>query len=78
MLELTANADVNGRKFDGVDCFLFHPHTDPEASDDDLNKIADLIASHGFDIGSLVAPVWPGTGVLRWELMNSRVNFSMR
>ena len=26
-----------------------------------MKKIADIIASHGFDIGSLVAPVWPGT-----------------
>ena len=61
MLELTAAADVNGQKFEGVDYFLFHPHTDPDASDDDLKKIADLIASHGFKVGSLVAPVWPGT-----------------
>ncbi|MEZ5940335.1 MAG: TIM barrel protein [Planctomycetaceae bacterium] len=61
MLELTAAADVNGQKFEGVDYFLFHPHTDPDASDDDLRKIADLIAGHGFKVGSLVAPVWPGT-----------------
>ena len=61
MLDLTANAEVNGRKFDGVDCFLFHPHTDPEASDDQLKETADLIAGRGFDVGSLVAPVWPGT-----------------
>src|SRR5262245_15680774 len=31
MLELTVNAEVNGQKFDGVDLFLFHPHTDPDA-----------------------------------------------
>jgi sugar phosphate isomerase/epimerase len=61
MLELTAAAEVDGQKFDGIDYFLFLPHTDPEASDDELNRIADLIASHGFDVGSLVAPVWPGT-----------------
>jgi len=61
MLDLTANAEVNGRKFDGVDCFLFHPHTDPEASDDQLKETADLIAGRGFDVGSLVAPVWPDT-----------------
>ncbi len=61
MLELTAAAEVDGVKFDGIDCFLFLPHTDPAASDGDLIKIADLIASHGFDVGSLVAPVWPGT-----------------
>ena len=37
------------------------PHTDPDAGDDELKQIADLVASHGFTIGSLVAPVWPGT-----------------
>ena len=61
MLELTAGAEVNGQKFDGIDYFLFHPHTDPDASDDELKAIADKIASHGFSVGSLVAPVWPGT-----------------
>ena len=61
MLELTAGAEVNGQKFDGIDYFLFHPHTDPEASDDELRTIADKIASHGFSVGSLVAPIWPGT-----------------
>ena len=61
MLELTANAEVNGQKFEGVDYFLFHPHTDPDASDDELKRIADLIASKDLKVGSLVAPVWPGT-----------------
>ncbi|MDP6209528.1 MAG: sugar phosphate isomerase/epimerase, partial [Roseibacillus sp.] len=61
MLELTAAAEVDGQKFDGIDYFLFLPHTDPEASDDELKGIADLIQGKGFDIGSLVAPVWPGT-----------------
>lgn len=61
MLELTAAADVNGRKFDGVDLFLFHTHTDPDASDDAIMAMADKIAAHGLNVGSLVAPVWPGT-----------------
>lgn len=61
MLQLTAAANVNGQKFDGIDYFLFLPHTNPEASDDELKKIADQIASYGFSVGSLVAPVWPGT-----------------
>ena len=61
MLELTAAADVNGQKFEGVDLFLFHPHTDPDATDDDIRKMADKIASYGLNVGSLVAPVWPGT-----------------
>ena len=61
MLQLTAAANVNGQKFDGIDYFLFHPHTDPDASEDDLRRIADQIASYGFTVGSLVAPIWPGT-----------------
>jgi sugar phosphate isomerase/epimerase len=61
MLDLTANASVNGQKYDGVDLFLFHPHTDPDASVDDIKKMADLIASKNLAVGSLVAPVWPGT-----------------
>jgi hypothetical protein len=61
MLDLTAAAEVNGQKFDGIDYFLFHPHTDPYASDDEIRRIADLIAGKGFKVGSLVAPVWGGT-----------------
>jgi sugar phosphate isomerase/epimerase len=61
MLQLTAAANVNGQKFDGIDYFLFLPHTNPEASDSELLKIADQIAGCGFTVGSLVAPVWPGT-----------------
>ena len=61
MLELSAAAEVNGVKFDGIDYFLFLPHTDPDAGDDEIRAIADKIAAHGFTVGSLVAPVWPGT-----------------
>ena len=32
MLELTVAAEVNGKKFEGVDCFYFLPHTDPDSS----------------------------------------------
>ena len=61
MLELTANAEVDGHKFEGVDYFLFHPHTDPDASDDELRDIADRIVAQGLNVGTLVAPIWPGT-----------------
>lgn len=54
MLELTAAAEVNGQKFDGIDYFLFLPHTNPEASDAELHTIADKIADYGFSVGSLV------------------------
>src|SRR5438552_17191536 len=62
MLNLTAAAEVDGAKFDGVDLFLFDPQTNIDSSDDDLKRLADKIASKGFAIGSLVAPVWPPTG----------------
>lgn len=61
MLELTAKAEVDGRRFDGVDLFLFHPHIDPFMSDDAVKVLADSIARYDLTVGSLVAPVWPGT-----------------
>src|SRR5580698_2011722 len=62
MLDLTAKAEVNGVKFDGVDLFLFDPHVSIDSSDDDLKRLADKIRSKGFVVGSVVAPVWPPTG----------------
>jgi sugar phosphate isomerase/epimerase len=62
MLDLTAKASVDGAKFDGVDLFLFDPHVSIDATDSDLKRLADKIASKGFVVGSLVAPVWPPTG----------------
>src|SRR3954467_11557209 len=62
MLDLTAQASVDGTRFDGVDLFLFEPHVSIDASDADLSRLADKIRSKGFVVGSLVAPVWPPTG----------------
>src|SRR5580700_6291357 len=62
MLDLTAAAQVDGVRFDGVDLFLSLPHTDIDSSDDDLALLAENIASKNLCAGSLVAPVWPATG----------------
>jgi sugar phosphate isomerase/epimerase len=62
MLDLTAKAEVNGTKFDGVDLFLFAPHVDIDSSDDDLKRLAEKVRSRNLVIGSVVAPVWPPTG----------------
>ncbi len=62
MLDLTAAANVNGVRFDGVDLFLFDPHVDIDASRGDLERLAERIRRRGFVVGSLVAPVWPPTG----------------
>src|SRR5450755_2989520 len=62
MLTLTAEAEVDGVRFDGVDLFLSAPHTDIDSTDDDLAKLADNLASKKLHAGSLVAPVWGATG----------------
>lgn len=62
MLRLTAAAEVNGTRFDGVDLFLALPHTDIDSSEDDLKRLAENLASYNLVAGSLVAPVWPPVG----------------
>lgn len=62
MLQMTADAEVDGVKFDGVDLFLSSPHTSIDASDDDLKVLAEKLASLNLVAGSLVAPVWPPAG----------------
>lgn len=61
MLDLTTTARVDERRFDGIDLFVFHPHIDPDGSVAELRAMADRFAARGLSVGSLVAPVWPGT-----------------
>ena len=62
MLELTAAAEVDGVKFDGVDLFLADPHTSIDADDDEIKALADKARRTNLAIGSVVAPVWPPVG----------------
>src|SRR5919204_831768 len=62
MLDLTAAAEVDGIRFDGVDLFLFDPHVSIDSTDDDLKKLADRVRARNLVVGSVVAPVWPPTG----------------
>jgi sugar phosphate isomerase/epimerase len=62
MLDLTAAAEVEGVKFDGVDLFLADPHTSIESGADDIKRLADKIRSRNLEVGSVVAPVWPPVG----------------
>jgi len=62
MLDLTAAAEVDGIKFDGVDLFLADPHTSIDVTDDGIKELADKAASRNLVIGSAVAPVWPPVG----------------
>ncbi|MCP4379982.1 MAG: TIM barrel protein [Hyphomicrobiales bacterium] len=62
LLELTAGAEVDGQKFDGIDLFIAAPHFDIDSSPDEVKKMADHIAGFGLKIGSMVAPIWRGAG----------------
>jgi sugar phosphate isomerase/epimerase len=62
MIELTANAEVDGVKFDGFDLFLALPHLDIDGSGDEVKKMADKARRKNLNIGSLVAPVWGNVG----------------
>jgi sugar phosphate isomerase/epimerase len=59
MIEMTAAAEIDGVKFDGVDVGLFDPSInldDPDCP----KRLADKVSAHNLVIGSLVAPIWGG------------------
>ncbi len=60
MIEMTAAAEVDGVKFDGIDIGLFDPHYNLSTKEDDIKKLAEKASKHGLEIGSLVAPIWGG------------------
>lgn len=62
MLDLTAAAEVDGVKFDGADLFLYAPHVDIDASDDEIKKLADKARARNLVYGTVTAPIWPPTG----------------
>ncbi len=62
MIEMTAAAEVNGQRFDGIDLFLSDPHISIDSSGDDLKRLADKVRAKQLVVGSLVAPVWAPTG----------------
>lgn len=62
MLSMTAAAEVDGVKFDGIDLFLSDPHISIDSSTDDIKALAEKISGLGLEVGSLVAPVWEPTG----------------
>jgi sugar phosphate isomerase/epimerase len=63
LLKMTAAAEVDGVKFDGVDIGLLDPHFNIDMSDDDIKKLADKVSNYKLNIGSLVAPIWAGSAM---------------
>jgi hypothetical protein len=62
LLQLTANAEADGQKFDGVDLFITAPHFDIDSDADAVKRMSDHIAGYGLTVGSFVAPIWAGAG----------------
>ena len=62
MLTLTEAAEVDGKKYDGVDLFLYQPHLDIDAPREEIQRLAARIAKNGLQVGTVVAPIWADTG----------------
>ena len=58
MLDMTAKAEVNGVKFDGVDLFMSDPHTSIDSKVKDVKALASKLKKRKLVAGSIVAPVW--------------------
>ena len=62
MIDMTVKAEVNGKKFDGVDLFLSEPHVSIDSSEEDIAILADKLRASNLEAGSVVAPVWEDNG----------------
>ncbi|MEJ7768664.1 MAG: TIM barrel protein [Chitinophagaceae bacterium] len=63
MLQMTATAEVDGIKFDGIDIGLLDPHINIGSADDEIKRLADKVGTLNLNIGSLVAPIWGGSAM---------------
>jgi sugar phosphate isomerase/epimerase len=75
LLTLTADAEVDGIKFDGIDIGLFEPHFDVDSTDDGIKKLADKVSALNLNIGSVVAPIWPPAGGSAMGTKEARAQF---
>ena len=62
LLKLTANAEVDGQKFDGIDLFVVSPHFDINSDAGEVRRMSDHIAGYGLKVGSFVTPIWGNDG----------------
>ena len=75
LLSLTAGAEVDGIKFDGIDIGLFEPHFNLDETDDGIKKLADKVSALNLNIGSIVAPIWPPAGGSAMGTKEARAQF---
>lgn len=62
MIDLTLGANHDGKGFNGIDLNLMEPHVDINLDKAAIRHFADDIQAKGLQIGSVGAPIWPGTG----------------
>lgn len=62
MVQLTRDAQVENQTFDGIDLNIMDPHVSIALGKDEILRFADGIQERGLKIGSIGAPIWPGTG----------------
>jgi sugar phosphate isomerase/epimerase len=62
LLDLTAAAEVDGVRFDGVGLILHDAHVSVNSTSDQIKAVADKIAAKDLQVGLLVAPIWSGDG----------------
>ncbi len=62
LLAMTAAAEVDGVKFDGIDVGLLEPHFNLD-DPDEPKKLASKVAKYNLNVGSLVAPIWAGSAM---------------
>ncbi len=62
MLALTADAEFEGIRFDGIDLLLYAPHIDIDSSTDDIRRLAEKARARNMEVGTVVAPVWGPAG----------------
>ena len=55
MLEMTAAAEVDGVKFDGVDIGLLDPHINIDSTDDDIKRLVGPVCGHRVVVSSRYA-----------------------
>ncbi|SFB56295.1 sugar phosphate isomerase/epimerase family protein [Algoriphagus aquimarinus] len=62
LLAMTAAAEVDGVKFDGLDLGLLDPHFKLDDSDE-TKVLAEKLQKNNLVAGSLVAPIWAGSAM---------------
>ena len=79
MIDLTANAEVDGVKFDGFDLFLSDPHMDIDSSNDGIKKMADKAMAKTFKLAASLPRFGPQQEVgQQWEPRRSALNLLPR